>query len=458
MHHSYRAARKESSGFTIVELLIVVTVIAILAAIVLVSYNGIRQRAIMVSLDSDLVNASSQIQTDHLKDYAYPTSVASADNGNGLKASNGAIYQYSFNNNAATHTFCLTAINGSVARYITNEGSLMTGICPGQAGSNIAGPNGGIVTTPMGGTVFGNIDGTGTGAGFTGPIAIAVDSSKSLYIADGNRIRKATSSGVVTTLAGSTAGYADATGTAAQFNNIQGIAVDSTGTVYVGDTGNNRIRKVTPAGVVSTLAGSISGFVDGTGAAARFNMPYGVSVDGSGNVYVADLSNNRIRKVSSAGVVTTLAGSGANGSANATGASASFWGPSDVATDSLGNVYVADSNNNLIRKITSAGVVTTLAGSTYGNVNTVGTSAQFAYPTTLDVDESGNVYVGDVDNSLIRKINSSGLVTTLAGSTYGSADGTWTAAQFKEPFGLAIDASNIIYVADYGIRAIRKIQ
>jgi len=210
--------------------------------------------------------------------------------------------------------------------------------------------------------------------------------------------------------------------------------VDGSGNVYVGDEVNHKIRKITSAGVVTTLAGSgSSGSADGTGTLASFNNPYGVAVDLSGNVYVADKGNFLIRKITSGGVVTTLAGSGSSGSANGTGTAASFNYPFGVAVDGSGNVYVGDYENHLIRKITSAGEVTTLAGSgSSGSANGTGTAASFSSPYDVAVDGSGNVYVADYYNHLIRKITSDGVVTTLAGSgSSGSANGTGTAASFR---------------------------
>jgi sugar lactone lactonase YvrE len=251
----------------------------------------------------------------------------------------------------------------------------------------------------------GSADGAENEASFYEPSAVAVDSNGNVYVADGEnyKIRKITPAGVVTTLAGSGVSDSDdGTGTAASFLYPQEVAVDSSGNVYVADSG--KIRKITPAGVVTTLAGSgVSGSEDGTGTAASFNRPAGVAVDSSGNVYVADFSNNKVRKITPAGVVTTLAGSGRQGSRD--GTAASFKWPNGVALDSSGDLYVADYGNRKIRKITPAGVVTTLAGSgVEGSEDGTGTAASFAYADGVAVDRSGNVYVADRGNNLIRKI------------------------------------------------------
>ena len=273
---------------------------------------------------------------------------------------------------------------------------------------------------------------------------------------DGNATVKCFRS-LVRSLAGATSGFADGVGEDARFHFISGVAVDAAGNIYVGDRQNHRIRKVTPAGVVSTLAGSTQGFADGVGAAARFNNPWGVAVDAAGNVYVGDLSNRRIRKITPAGVVSTLAGSGANGSADGDGIVAQFSDPTGVAVDAAGTVYVADGGNSRIRKITPAGVVSTLAGSTPGFADGVGAAAQFQFPWGVAVDAGGNVYVADHSNHRIRRITPTGEVSTLAGSTEGSSDGVGAAAQFSEPGAVAVDAGGAVYVADGGNSRIRKI-
>src|SRR5439155_11820197 len=287
-------------------------------------------------------------------------------------------------------------------------------------------------------------------------------------------IRKITPAGAVTTLAGSAgqSGAADGAGSAARFYYPEGVAVDGAGNVYVADWGNYTIRKITPAGAVTTMAGTAGqiGAANGTGNAARFNSPFGVAVDGASNVYVADTYNNTIRKITPAGAVTTLTGSaGEFGSGDGIGRGARFNDPIGVAVDSAGNVYVADSNNHTIRKITSAGAVTTLAGSAgqYGSADGLGSAAQFGGgpgpfpggPRGVSVDSEANVYVADSDNDTIRKITPARAVTTLAGSAgqRGSADGTGNEARFNGPWGVAVDRAGNIYVADTYNYTIRKI-
>lgn len=316
----------------------------------------------------------------------------------------------------------------------------------------------------------GTTDGTGSAARFYSPGGVTADTNGNVYVADtyNHAIRKITSAGKVTTFAGvlGFSGTNDATGTYAQFNYPFSVATDTNGNVYVADTYNYTIRKITSAGVVTTLAGSAGdrGSADGTGSVARFYLPYGVAADVNGTVYVADTYNHTIRKITLAGVVTTLVGSAGNhGSADGTGSDARFYFPYGVAVDINGNVYVGDTYNYTIRKITSAGVVTTLAGwpGYDGSTDAIGSAARFYHPTGVAADLSGNVYVGDTYNHTIRKVTSASVVSTIAGSAgyTGSVDGQALKARFNHPFGVAADASgSVLYVADWSNYTIRKIR
>ena len=337
----------------------------------------------------------------------------------------------------------------------------ITPLSPTNSGGAVATSSFGQVSTFAGSGAAGAIDGMGTVASFTNPYGISVDASGIIYIADNKKIRKITSAGMVTTLAGSgISGATDGTGIAASFNDPYGVAVDASGNVYVADQSNHKIRKINPSGVVSTFAGNgIAGATDGSGIGASFNFPRGVTVDASGNIYVADNGNNKIRKITSSGVVSTLAGNGNVGAADGNGTTASFSTPDAVAVDATGNVYVADEVNNKIRKITPSGVVSTLAGSgTAASTDGIGTIASFNHPGGIAIDASGNVYVTEFLTNKIRKISQAGVVATLAGSgANGSADGIGSAASFSSPVGVTVDALGNVYVADDGNNKIRKI-
>jgi uncharacterized repeat protein (TIGR01451 family) len=309
-------------------------------------------------------------------------------------------------------------------------------------------------------------NGTGNQAIFNNPYATAVDSAGNVYVADTSNfaVRKITPAGVVTTLAGlaGTSGNTNGTGSDARFGYLNGIAVDRVGNVYVTDAGYHTVRKITAAGAVTTLAGTpgVTGSADGTGSAARFYSPFGIAVDSTGNLYVTDLNNHTVRKITPAGVVTTVAGAaGVFGSTDGSGSAARFHYPAGIAVDSVGNVYVADTYNYTIRQITSAGSVSTFAGTAgaSGNANGTGTAALFSFPNGVAVG-GGNVYVADTWNCTIRKITSARVVTTLAGSgAAGNANGTGSAAQFNYPYGLSATSTGTIYVADSYNREIRKI-
>ena len=315
--------------------------------------------------------------------------------------------------------------------------------------------------------VGGYADGAGNHAQFRLPNSVAVDGAGNVYVADtaNNTIRKITPNGVVSTLAGISGshGSADGTGSNARFWAPFGIAVDRSGNVYVADTANNTIRKIAPDGVVSTLAGLAGhpGSIDGIGANARFRNPWGVAVDDAGNVFVADMSNDTIRKITPTGVVSTLAGqAGISGNLNGVGTRAQFNNPFAMAVDSTENIYVSDSANDTIRKITPGGVVSTLAGlpgyagSTDGN----GNDARFWNPQGLAVDDRGNIYVADTGNNTVRIITPKGVVTTLAGlaGASGTTDGIGENARFNSPGGVAVDKAGNVYVADTNNHTVRK--
>jgi len=319
-----------------------------------------------------------------------------------------------------------------------------------------------VVSTFAGSGTAGYVDATGAAAVFNSPIGIATDADGNIYVADANnnKIRKISLSGVVTTLAGSTAGDVDANGTSARFNTPVGIAVDAYRNVYVADYLNHKIRKISPSGDVSTFAGTGSpGNANGPGNGASFNNPRGLAIDVHGNVYVADFGNNLIRKITALGDVSTLAGSGIAGSVNATGTAASFNIPYGITVDAHGIVYVGDYGNNKIRKIDLLGAVSTLAGSgVVGDADSTGIKASFNAPTGILVDTAGNVYVADSGNNKIRKISQSGAVSTFAGTgPVGSTNGIVSSARFYSPTGLAVDPYGNIYVADVGNHKIRLI-
>lgn len=310
----------------------------------------------------------------------------------------------------------------------------------------------------------GAVDGIGSGARFRAPTNVAVDTAGNVYVADsGNHvIRKVTASGVVTTHAGALAlsGAIDGFLTTARFNSPSGVAVDSSNNVYVADTGNHVIRMISSSGNVTTFAGTLGalGSTDGSGATARFSFPSAIAVDAAGSLYVADTLNHTIRKITS-GVVSTLAGTaGLQGSADGVTSTARFSFPSGVAVDTALNVYVADTVNHLIRKITSTGSVSTMAGlaGSAGSVDGNGNIARFNQPKGVAV-EGTTVYVADSGNHIIRTVSATNDVVTVAGSAglSGSVDGPLNLARFNSPTGIAV-AATVVYVADTQNHTIRR--
>jgi len=305
-------------------------------------------------------------------------------------------------------------------------------------------------------------------SGFYHPAGMAIDASNNIYLADqfNNQIKKITPLGVVSVFAGSgSAGSTDGTGTGASFYYPAGIAIEpGTGNFYVTDYGNNRIREITPSGVVTTFAGTgTAGGSDGSLTSATFNGPLGITFDASGNIYIADYSGSLIRKIAS-GYVSTLAGSGYQGTTDGTGSGASFDHPSGLRVDGSGNVYVTDRSSDLIRKITSSGTVTTIAGlaySEYSADNQFGTAASFYRPSDLTFDQSGNMYIPDYSGNVIREVanNANHSVTTIAGNgSAGLNNGSGSSAMFNGPFGIIMDSNGNLYVSDIGNNLIRQVK
>jgi sugar lactone lactonase YvrE len=366
--------------------------------------------------------------------------------------------------------------------------------------------------------VSGNVDGSGTNARFNRPWGITVDAARNVYVTDAANftVRKITPDGTVTTLAGSggNLGTADGQGSIARFGSISAsaptlippiagpfaIGADGNGLIWVADSFSHTIRRITSAGVVSTYSGAAlnNGYIEGPVANARYSAPWGMAVDSSGVAYVADTFNHVIRRIAANGTVSTIAGSvGDYGSADGMGPGARFFYPVGIAVDSSGRVYVADANSTIRRLArvspnSDTWESTTLAGApqTWGLIDGTGAAARFgltpsvsstggfavriiasvpfipAFPgfaynlgemPALAADSAGNVFVADYANNAIRMITSSGVVTTIGGSTAaGSVDGAGSAARFFRPTGIAVDSAGTLYIVDSGNHTIRK--
>ncbi len=410
----------------------------------------------------------------------YPVDFRDITSGNNATRDSGGDY-------SATHGYDLCTGLGAplmtpLTEYIAGSSSLVGIEMPGQVEEVIPGNNGSFTVSvtgtsaayqwqrmPVGTTVWSNLTDDGTYSGSTQPTLAILDTSTTmsgdefqcLVTVGANVITTSPPSVLVvdtpfdiSTLAGQVqvTGLANGLGADAQFNYPSGVALDSFGNIYVADYGNNQIREVTPTGSVSTPYGNIeggSGRGNGSGNNASFNEPNSVAIDGSGNIYVADSGNSLIRKISG-GLVSTFAGSGGQ-----------LDSPEGVAVDGSGNVYVADSGNDVVRKITAGGTISTLAGEVGnpGYADGAAGSAQFNNPTNVAVDGLGNVYVSDLGNSVVRKV-AGGTVSTVAGKAgdSGYLDGLGTSALFNSPIGLAVDGSNNLYITDSLVPATNSTQ
>jgi sugar lactone lactonase YvrE len=332
------------------------------------------------------------------------------------------------------------------------------------------GQSGGGTITTIAGTGkpgFSGDGGPATSAQLRSAQGVAVDGQGNVYIAEyeNYKVRKVSPGGTITTFAGTGAGGSSGDGgpaTSARLNAPIAIVMDGQGNLYIADFNNARVRKVNPAGTITTFAGTgISGFSGDGGPAisARLYAPHGVAVDGQGNVYIADSYNHRVRKVNPSGTITTVAGTGKQGFSGDGGpaTSATMTYPLGVGADAQGNVYVLD--NNRVRKV-SGGTITTFAGggSSLGDGGRA-TSATLSSPYGVAVDGQGNVYIADYGNHRVRKV-SGGTITTFAGTGaggYSGDGGPATAAKLYAPYGLAVDRQGNVYIAEYGNRTVRKV-
>ncbi len=332
----------------------------------------------------------------------------------------------------------------------------------------------GIITTVAGRGLSGfkGDGGPADSAEISGPTGIAVDAAGNIYITDAANLRiRMVVSGTINTIAGKGIQGFSGDGAAAiyaTFNKPAGIAIDNLGNIYIADVGNNRIRKINSSGTISTFAGNgTPGFFGdgGYGSSAELNKPNAVAADAKGNVYIADRANNRVRMVNSSGVISTFAGTGWGSYSGDGGpaASAEINNPTGLAVDDSGSVFVADNRNFIIRRIDTTGTITTAAGDGLGGYSEDGgmaTMASVRFPNGLALDNSGNVYVADGINNVVRKIKTSGVIVTVAGNGtagYGGVGGSATAAGLSSPVGVSVDALGNIYIADAGNNCVRKV-
>jgi hypothetical protein len=313
--------------------------------------------------------------------------------------------------------------------------------------------------------------GQATAAEFDNPRYTTIDAAGNVYVTDYYNyvIRKITPAGIVSTFAGTgSAGFSGDGGqaSAATFDDPMGMVVDASGNMYLADELNNRIRKITPAGIITTIAGNGTAGLSGDGGPAtnaELNWPVGLTLDASGNLLVGDYANSAIRKITPAGIITTIAGNGVRGftgdGGQATAAEMNLI--HGLVTDPAGNVYFDDFNNNRVRKITPAGIITTIVGTGAGGFSGDGgpaTAAELNTATGIDIDAAGNLYIADYSNSAIRMVNTSGIISTIAGNNiagYSGDGGPATAAELNYAYSTMFDHSGNIYIVDAGNMRLR---
>jgi uncharacterized protein (TIGR03437 family) len=332
----------------------------------------------------------------------------------------------------------------------------------------------GIITTVAGDGVYGysGDGGPATSASLVGPLGVAVDNNAdNVLITDGERVRKVATNGIITTVAGDGDYHYGGDGgpaTSAQLNGPSSVAADGAGNLYIADAFNNRIRMVSPGGVITTVAGNGAPSYSGDGGpatSAELAGPGGVAVDSAGDIFIADGANNRIRMVTPGGIITTVAGNGARGYSGDGGpaTSALLWGPTGIVLDHKGNVFIADSGNNRIRMVSPGGVVTTVAGNgTHGYSGDGGpaTNASLNLPWSVAVDNAGNLFIADSGNNRVRQVAPGGTITTVAGNGmagYSGDGGPATNAKLQYPYGVTVDSAGKLFIADSGNDRIRMV-
>lgn len=445
-------------GFTIVEVVIVIVIIALLATVSYVSYNGSTTQARETALLHDAHAAMERMTTERMKLGSYPLTETSVDDGKGLTKSDGT--SVSFHSTGTSYCITLTSTDPKVSNYFVSS----TNSVPqkGKCAQDLEA----LVASFAGNGTLSFANGTGSAAGLASPAALVANSSSDLFFTDGatSRIRKVTTSALVSTLAGNgSSSYAEGTGTTAYFNWPQALAIDGSGNLVIADSNNHKIRKLSPTNVSSLFAGSTQGTAGTIGTVAtsiQFNVPRGIAYDSTTNtILVADSQNNRIIRLNSVGTITAIYGQLTGGFLDGNGTNARFNYPEGIFIDSNGVAYVADTQNHRIRKISTSGDVTTIAGTgTAGWLDGIGTSAQFRSPGALTRASDGTIYVSDTANHRIRKIATDNTVTTIAGDgTAGYVDGSGVNTRFNSPVGIAIASDGQLYVSDTANHRIRKI-